>query len=123
MRLTFLGKDSTPGESPTLYATDRNSYVVQGWIVTDPEVLVGLDLSDDETVVEVTAKLMTHLGKDGLGAVRNLIPPIVRILGNGNYIVQGTRVWDSETLGQMTIPGHETCVEVPKVSMLSLTGG
>lgn len=39
MRLTFLGKNSTPDQSPTLYATDRGSYVVQGWIVTEPAIL------------------------------------------------------------------------------------
>ena len=43
MKLRFLGKDSTPTNSPTLYATDQNSYVVQGWIVTDaePEIVEG----------------------------------------------------------------------------------
>ena len=30
MHLTFLGKESRPDESPTLFATDRDSYVVQG---------------------------------------------------------------------------------------------
>lgn len=39
MRLTFLGKDSTPNDSPTLYETDRDSYLVQGWVVTDAEAL------------------------------------------------------------------------------------
>ncbi len=29
MRLTLLGKDSVPDQSPTLYATDLDSYVVQ----------------------------------------------------------------------------------------------
>ena len=28
MKLTFLGKDSTPNDSPTLYATDRDTYLV-----------------------------------------------------------------------------------------------
>jgi len=37
MKLTFLGKDSTPNDSPTLYATDRDTYLVQGYTVTDPE--------------------------------------------------------------------------------------
>lgn len=39
MRLTFVAKDpeSQPQGSPTLYHTDRASWVVQGWIVTDPE--------------------------------------------------------------------------------------
>jgi hypothetical protein len=53
-------------ESPTLYATDQGSYVVQGWIVTDPQIVAKLDLSEEESVVEVTAKLMAHLNQDGL---------------------------------------------------------
>jgi len=78
MKLRFLGKDSKPNESPTLYATDEGSYVVQGWIVTDPAVLEKLDVSGDETIVEVPARLMAHLSKDGLdGEIANLIPPIV----------------------------------------------
>lgn len=47
MRLTFLGKESVPDQSPTLYATDRDSYVVQGWIVTDPRILAMIRVSDD----------------------------------------------------------------------------
>src|SRR6266511_4043611 len=66
MQLTFLGKETSGGQSPTLYATDRWTYVVQGWIVTDPVILSLLKLSDDETVVEVPARLMAHLTKDGL---------------------------------------------------------
>ena len=31
MKLIFLGKDSTPNDSPTLYATDRDTYLVQGF--------------------------------------------------------------------------------------------
>jgi len=31
MRLTFLGKETQGGGSPTLWATDRGTYVVQGW--------------------------------------------------------------------------------------------
>ena len=88
MRLTFLGKESVPEQSPTLYATDRDSYVVQGWIVTDPQILAMITVADDETVVEVPAQLMVHLAKDGLaGEVVNLIPPIVHVTENGNYIV------------------------------------
>jgi hypothetical protein len=33
MQLTFLGKETQGGDSPTLYATDRDTYVVQGWTV------------------------------------------------------------------------------------------
>jgi hypothetical protein len=35
MRLRLLGTDSRQDGSPTLYATDRGTYVVQGWRVPD----------------------------------------------------------------------------------------
>ncbi|MGH3764167.1 MAG: hypothetical protein ACRDTX_03310 [Pseudonocardiaceae bacterium] len=123
MHLTFLGKESYPKNSPTLFATDRDSYVVQGWIVTDPEILAMIVVSDDETVVEVPAALLAHLAKDGLtGDVMNLVPPIVHISENGNYIIRGRRVKDTEALGQMTIPDHETCVEVSRSAFAALVG-
>lgn len=110
--MTFLGKESRPNESPTLFATDRDSYVVQGWIVTDPKILVMIEVSDGETIVEVPAALMAHLAQDGLsGDLVNVVPPIVHITENGNYIIKGRRVTDTEALEQMNIPDHETCVE------------
>ena len=124
MRLTFLGKDSKPQQSPTLYATDRDSYVVQGWVVDDPAILAAVSVAHDETIVEVPPGLMTHLAKDGLlGDVRNLVPPIVHVTDSGNYIVRGRRVHNGAALGQMDIPEHETCVEVPKAAVAALIGG
>lgn len=40
--MTLVGKDpeSNPTGSPTVYRTDRGSWVVQGWAVTDPDVLL-----------------------------------------------------------------------------------
>jgi len=61
MKLTFLGKDSTPNDSPTLYATDRDTYLVQGYLVTDPEALSQMRIPDGETVVEVPRRLMKYL--------------------------------------------------------------
>ena len=61
MKLTFLGKDSTPNDSPTLYATDRDTYLVQGYAVTDPEALAQMRIPDGETVVEVPKRLMKYL--------------------------------------------------------------
>ncbi|WP_028922558.1 hypothetical protein [Pseudonocardia acaciae] len=123
MRLTFLGKDSQPNQSPTLYATDHGSYVVQGWIVTDPQILAAVTVLDDETLVEVPAKLMEHLTKDGVdGAIVNLIPPIVHVTDSGNYIIRGKKVTDHEALSQMEIPDHEDCVEVSRHAVLELVG-
>jgi hypothetical protein len=124
VRLTFLGKDSKPQQSPTLYATDREFCIVQGWIVSDPAILAIVTVADDETIVEVPPKLMTHLAKDGLvGDVRNLIPPIVHVTDSGNYIVCGRRVHDRAALGQMVIPDHETCVEISRSAVAALIGG
>jgi hypothetical protein len=124
MKLRFLRKESTPDESPTLYATDQDSYVVQGWIVTDPGILARHAVPDDEALVEIPPGLLDHLAKDGLhGAVANLVPPIVEVASNGNYIVRGRRVTDSATLNQMSIPEHETCVHVTRSAVAALLVG
>jgi hypothetical protein len=123
MRLTFLGKESVPDQSPTLYVTDRDSYVVQGWIVTDPRILSLITLSEDETIVEVPPKLMVHLAKDGVaGDVVNLMPPIVHVTQEGNYIIRGRKVFDHEALDHMDMPDHETCVEVSRSAIIALVG-
>ncbi|MGH3837822.1 MAG: hypothetical protein ACRDSF_19275 [Pseudonocardiaceae bacterium] len=124
MKLRFLGKDSTPTNSPTLYATDQDSYVVQGWIVTDAATLARLTVPDDETLVEVPASLLDHLALDGLnGAVTNVAPPIVSVTPDGNYIIQGKRVADADGLSQMSIPDHETCVHIMKSAVVTLLVG
>ncbi|MEE1798234.1 hypothetical protein PUR57_06020 [Streptomyces sp. JV176] len=106
---------------PSLYATDQPSYVVQGWKVTDAEILAKLDVPDGETIVEVPASLFRHLAKDGLSAVvTTWAPPIVHVTRKGTYIVQGERVSDVETLGQMSMPSHEDCVVVSKEAVLAL---
>jgi hypothetical protein len=121
VRLTFLGKDSKPDESPTLYATDRDTYVVQGWVVTDPEILAKLDVPEGETIVEVPQGLFAHLINDGVtGRVTSWAPPIVQVTEGGNFIVQGARVNSTETRSQMDIPEHEDCVEVPKSALRAL---
>ncbi|MDX6294103.1 MAG: hypothetical protein QOH50_3178 [Kribbellaceae bacterium] len=45
--------ESIPDNSPTLYKSDRGSWVVQGWVVTDPEALAALHVPAGETVVEI----------------------------------------------------------------------
>ena len=59
MKLTFLGSTSQEGQCPTLYATDRDTFVVQGWTVTDLEALGDLrDVLPGETFVEVPKALL-----------------------------------------------------------------
>jgi hypothetical protein len=61
MELRFLGKVTESGNSPTLYAADQDSYVIQGWVVDDPETLSQLALPDGETAVIVPRELMKYL--------------------------------------------------------------
>ena len=121
MKIRFLGKETEHGDSPTLYATDREKYLVQGWKVTAPDILAKLDVPESETVVEIYAQLMVHFVKDGLGGVvTSWIPPIVHVRENGNLIIQGKRVTDPEALTEMNIPGHEDAVEIDKAAIEAL---
>ena len=98
MQLTFLGKDTVNGGSPTLFATDRDTYVVQGWKVPG-----------DELSVEIPDKLLAFL-EDGTGLDVQLRPTAF-----GTYRLAGTVVTDPEVLAQMDMPGHEAAVEVGKL--------
>ncbi|GAA3749141.1 hypothetical protein GCM10022225_36790 [Plantactinospora mayteni] len=98
MELRFLGKQTQGGGSPTLFATDRDTYVVQGWKVPG-----------QETSVEIPHELLQYLEPD-----TELAVPL-QDTGRGSYILSGTVVVDTEALSQMDIPGHETSVEVGRV--------
>jgi hypothetical protein len=97
MRLRFLGKTTQGGGSPTLYATDRNSYVVQGWQVE------GYNDS-----VEIPHRLLKHVEPG------TYFGALMADTGRGSFVLSGQAVTDVEALSQMNIPDHETCVEVPK---------
>jgi hypothetical protein len=60
VRLTLVGVDpeSNPTGSPTVYRTDRNSWLVQGWVVADPEALAQLNIPEGETVVEIPDRIV-----------------------------------------------------------------
>ena len=82
-----------------------------------------LVVPDDETVVEVPAALLDYLSLDGLPTdERNLVLPIVYVKDNANYIIQGKRVTDAATLGQMDIPDCESCVHLAKAAVAILVG-
>ena len=46
-----------------MYRTDRDSWLVQGWIVTDPEALAQMNIPDGETVVEIPDRLLPFFKK------------------------------------------------------------
>ncbi|GAA1590204.1 MULTISPECIES: hypothetical protein [Kribbella] len=60
MKLTLVAGDpeSAPKNSPTLYKTDRGSWVVQGWVVDDPDALATLNLPNGETAVEIPDRMI-----------------------------------------------------------------
>lgn len=60
MQLTFVGKDpdSNPTGSPTVYRTDRGSWVVQGWVVDDPGALAQMNIPAGETCVEIPDRML-----------------------------------------------------------------
>lgn len=58
MKLFFLGTSSGGGGCPTLFETDRDTYVIQGWKVLDPEALAAMDIPDHETAIEVPTALL-----------------------------------------------------------------
>ena len=67
MRLTFVAKDpnSNPTNSPTLYRTDRGSWLVQGFVVTDPEALAEMDIPEGESVVEIPDRMIQFFTEEG----------------------------------------------------------
>lgn len=65
MNIRYLGKESNVKNSPSLYATDQESYIVQGWRHADLSTLNRLNIPDDETIVEVPPALFNHLTRDG----------------------------------------------------------
>lgn len=60
MQLTFVAKDpeSNPTGSPTLYRTDRGSWVVQGWTISDPAVLAQMGIPPGEGCVEIPDRML-----------------------------------------------------------------
>jgi len=61
MALRFLGVDpgSPSGGSPTLYYDDDDdTYVIQGWKITDPAVLAQLSIPEHETVIRFPRRMM-----------------------------------------------------------------
>lgn len=108
MRLTFLGKSTQGGGSPTLYATDQDTYVVQGWkvagkpanLVEIPESLLGYLVPGTELGAPLRATGRRWRGDAG---------------ECGTYTLTGRQVADAETLEQISLPDHELCIEVGRL--------
>lgn len=86
---------------PNINITDRNTYVVQGYIPEPPA-----QRGDARTSVEVPTTLLPELaaapGRDGLV-----------FTGRGTVLVTGERVTDPHALAELALPAGEDAVEVP----------
>jgi hypothetical protein len=62
MNVTLVAKDpdSVPDGSPAIYRTDRNSWIVQGWQVSDPDALAAMRVPDGESCVEIPDRLIWY---------------------------------------------------------------
>jgi hypothetical protein len=67
MRLTFLGKETQTGNSPTLWETDDDQYVIQGFTLDADDLAQVGKVPDGELVIRVPKKLLRH-AKDAHGA-------------------------------------------------------
>lgn len=98
MRLQFLGKGgSDVGGCPTLYATDQNSYLVQGWETATPETIE-----------------IPHL-LTGFAEPDTFIGSAMTDTGRGTFTLSGRPVIQPETLAQLDLAPNETAIEVPKI--------
>lgn len=97
MKLEFLGRGGTTGGGcPALFATDRDTYVVNGWKTDTPET------------IEIPHLLLGYVLPDTfIGATLN-------DSGRGTFLVTGRPVTDAETLAQVDRYPDETCIEVEK---------
>lgn len=113
MRLTRLrGLCPDTEDCPTLYWTDRDTAVVQGYLVTDPQALGALALAAGETAVEVPLVLLAGL---------TISTPVLHFTKPGTALVRGIPVTDPEALATLSLPVGETAVEIRLDLPLGLT--
>jgi hypothetical protein len=68
MRLTFIAKETQTGNSPTLWDTDEDQYVIQGFMLDADALSQVGTVPDGELVIRVPKKLMRHLKDDAHGS-------------------------------------------------------
>jgi hypothetical protein len=95
MRLRLLGGPSGNGNSPTLWATDKDTVVVQGW-----------EIPGRTNQVEIPHQLLTFL-EPGTWLDSRLSDS-----GGGYFVLSGVPVTDTEALTRLNLPDHENAVEV-----------
>lgn len=107
MQLRFLGKVTEGGNSPTLFDTDEDMYVIQGWTIDDPATLAQLKLPDGETALIVPKALdsrramFNHFSGDGV--------PLGQEITDDPTVVELCRT-AFEDVWKAAVPHHEYCI-------------
>ncbi len=97
MSLRFLGKNgSKVGDCPSLFATSRDTYLIQGWRTENPET------------VEIPYVLLGYTEPD------TFIGSPMADTGRGTFTLSGRPITERDTLDQLTMESYETAIEVPK---------
>src|SRR5262249_490345 len=120
--------DSQEGQSPTLFATDRTdrrTYIAQGWIVTDPQVLADVGpVPDGEAIIEIPEDVLKFYqrrdqeGERGIcswdpGSASSFAPSStppsgLRHATNTNPPTRRRRSNSSSRVSRLTWPGSRT---------------
>ncbi|MGH3938946.1 MAG: hypothetical protein ACRDTG_09985 [Pseudonocardiaceae bacterium] len=106
MRLIFLRSTCEIGRTcPNISITDRGTYMVQGYLVTD------LDLDSDflapgELVVEIPSSLLPEL------ACEKKPNDSLHRTDRGTILVRGHTVVDADALRELNLPPGEAAVEI-----------
>ncbi len=99
MRLILLRSTCDDTRScPNINATDRGTYVVQGYPVAPHAAL-----APDESVVEVPSSLLPELAGRQLG----------HDTGRGTVLICGRTLVDAEALRELDLPAGEAAIEIP----------
>ncbi|OLT25121.1 hypothetical protein BJF83_23470 [Nocardiopsis sp. CNR-923] len=70
MKIAFVGGSTGQGGSPRLYQDEESGdFIVQGYVVSDPDDLKQMEIPSGETVVRVPSSLFSYLPKDGVNGV------------------------------------------------------
>lgn len=94
MKVRLLGGPSGSQGSPRLYATDRDTFAVQGWKTAHADR------------IEIPHRLIAY-------AEPGTCLAGLADTGHGTFLVSGIPLTDPEALAAMEIPGHETVLELP----------
>ncbi|MFD4401195.1 hypothetical protein ACFWPH_00375 [Nocardia sp. NPDC058499] len=97
MNIRFLGKGgSDKAGCPSLYATDQDSYIVQGW----------------QTPTAGTVEI-PHL-LPGFAEEGSFIAATMTDTGRGTFRLTGRPIVEGAVLGKLTLEDNETAIEVPR---------